>query len=282
VPAHPSGLRAPTRVQVPVAGGGLTVAIWGELADGPPVLAVHGITASSMAWASVAAALDGPVVAPDLRGRGGSAGLGGPYGMAAHAQDCVAVLDALGVDRARVAGHSMGGFVAAVLAHRHPDRVARLVLVDGGAPLPPVQGDPDELLGPAAQRLRMRFPNREAYRDFWRAHPAFTDWSPAIESYVDYDLTEDGDELRSRVAEEAMKADFTDLHTGAAGREAWAAVPPGTVFLRAERGLFDEPTPLYPDPDALAGVRVRTVPDSNHYTILFGANGVTAVADALA
>lgn len=276
----PSRLRAPAFRRVPVAGGELTVAVWGDLADTPPVLAVHGITASSMAWAEVAGRLPDPVIAPDLRGRGRSGDVAGSYGMAVHAADCLTVLDALGVDQARVVGHSMGGFVACVLAHRHPERVARLVLVDGGPPLPTPDGEPDALLGPAAARLRTRFPSREAYRDFWRRHPAFTEWTPAIQSYVDYDLTGAGDQLRSRVSYDAMRADFVDLHTGSAGREAFAALPAGTPFLRAERGLLDEPTPLYPE--RLPGLAVHTVPDTNHYSILFGDAGATAVAAALA
>lgn len=266
---------------VPVAGGELAVAVWGDLASGPPVLAVHGITGSSLSWAAVAARLSRPLVAPDLRGRGASNGLGGPYGMVAHAADCAAVLDALSVERTTVVGHSMGGFVASVFAHRHPERIARLVLVDGGAPLSTPDGDPDELLGPAAKRLRMRFPDRRAYHEFWRQHPALTDWSPVIESYVDHDLTTDGTEVRSRVAEAAMRADFLDLHTGTAGRDAYAALPTGTPFLRAERGLLNEPVPLYPDPSTLDHLAVRTIPDTNHYTILFGDTGATAVAAEL-
>jgi pimeloyl-ACP methyl ester carboxylesterase len=266
---------------VPVGGGELTVALWGDLTAGTPVLAVHGLTASSMAWAELATLLPGPVIAPDLRGRGGSGEVPGPYGMAAHAADCAAVLDALGVDRALVVGHSMGGFVAAVLAHRHPGRIARLVLVDGGAPLPPPHGGPETMIGPAARRLRMRFASRESYRDYWREHPSFARWSPAVEAYVDYDLVEDGTELRSRVAEEAMRTDFTDLHTGAAGLEAFEALPAGVPFVRAERGMQNEPVPLYPDLSVLAALDVRTVPDTNHYSTLFADAGVAAVAAAL-
>ncbi|SPT50287.1 Tropinesterase [Actinomadura madurae] len=277
-----SGLRVPSYTSVPVDGGELTVAVWGDLSDGAPVLAVHGITASSMAWIETATRLPGPVVAPDLRGRGGSGTLSGPYGMASHARDCITVLDALGIDRARVAGHSMGGFVAAVLAHRRPERVARLVLVDGGAPLPAPPGGPETVLGPAARRLRMRFPSREAYRDHWRAHPAFAGWTPAAEAYVDYDLTGAEGGFRSRASEEAMAADFVDLHSGAAPREAYEALPPGTPFLRAERGLLDETPPLYPDPSALAKLDVTTVAGTNHYSILFADAGAKAVAAALA
>lgn len=284
--ASPTALRVPAQFSVPVAGGELSVAVWGTLGnDLPggqlPVLAIHGLTASSRAWLETATRLPGPVIAPDLRGRGGSGELPGPYGMATHAADCVAMLDALGVDRAVVVGHSMGGFVAAVLAHRHPRRVARLVLVDGGPPLPAPHGGPETMIGPAARRLDMRFASPEAYRDHWRAHPSFAQWSPAVEAYVDYDLTGLDGELRSRVSKEAMSADFTDLHTGADGAAAFAALPAGVPFVRAERGMFNETPPLYPDLDVLSRLAVTTVPGSNHYSILFGDAGVSAVVAAL-
>lgn len=281
MPASPADLRTPARESVPVPGGELTVAVWGSLDEGRPVLAIHGLTASSMAWVATAGRLPGPVIAPDLRGRGGSGELPGPYGMAAHAADCAAVLEGLGVERATVVGHSMGGFVASVLAHRHPARVARLVLVDGGAPLPAPHGGPETMIGPAARRLSMRFASREAYRDHWRKHPSFARWSPAVEAYVDYDLTGPSGSLRSRVAEEAMRADFTDLHTGADARDAFAALPGGVPFVRAERGMMNEATPLYPDLDVLSRLKVTTVPGVNHYSILFDDAGVSAVVAEL-
>lgn len=274
-------LREPAAVGVPVTGGELTVAVWGTLDTAVPVLAIHGLTASSRAWLEVATRLPGPVIAPDLRGRGGSGEVPGPYGMAAHAADCLAVLDALGVERALVVGHSMGAFVASVLAHRHPARVARLVLVDGGAPLPPPHGGPETMIGPAARRLEMRFESVAAYRDHWRAHPSFADWTPAVEAYVDYDLTGPRGSLRSKVSAAAMRADFTDLHTGSAGLDAFAALPDGVPFVRAERGMLDEATALYPDLDVLARLTVTTVPDVNHYSILFGDAGVSAVVAEL-
>jgi lipase len=281
-----------SRISVPVDGGDLTVGLWG---DGTPVvLAVHGITASHMAWAVVADRLDragalaaGTLAAVDLRGRGGSGQLPGPYGMARHAADCVAVLDALGVANTVVVGHSMGGFVALVLADRYPDRVTRLVLVDGGAPLPsPPDGTPEQqvaaALGPAAQRLTMRFADRAAYHDYWRAHPAFRNWSPAIEPYVDYDLTGTEPELRSRVSAEAMRQDYLDLHFGEAPAHAWRALRHPAVFRRAERGLLDEPTAMYPEPEPIAArIPLRTIPGTNHYTILLDDPGATEVAAVL-
>ncbi|HVK23514.1 MAG TPA: alpha/beta hydrolase [Actinokineospora sp.] len=278
---------------VPVAGGRLTVATWtpvaarvpaqrqhGQAEATRPVLAIHGITASHRAWSAVAAAHPGTVIAPDLRGRGGSSDLPGPFGMAAHAEDCVRVLDAFGIEEAVVLGHSMGGFVAAVLAHRHPERVAKLVLVDGGGPLPAVENI-ETALGPAVRRLSMRFPDRAAYHDFWRAHPAFAEWTADIESYVDYDLTGTEPELRSRVNADAVRTDFLDLNAGEVPRAAFAALKPDTLFLRATKGLFDEPTPLYPHTEDYP-FTVRTVDGTNHYSILFGADGARAVAAAIA
>jgi lipase len=265
--------------EVPVDGGTLTVGRWDG--DGQPVLAIHGITGSHRTWELVAAAHGGPVIAPDLRGRGGSGTLPGPYGMAAHAADCVAVLDERGISRATVVGHSMGGFVAAVLAHRYPARVGRLVLVDGGVPFDiPADTDPEAVLGPAVARLTMRFASREEYRDFWRQHPSFENWNAAIESYVDYDLTGEPPSLRSKVNAEAVRADYVDLLTGDEAKQAYAALSGDTPFLRAERGMFNEPTPLYPNPDSI-NLTVSTVAGTNHYSILLGDDGARAVAAAL-
>jgi lipase len=177
-----------------VRGGDLRVGIWDAVdtdPDGPQpptVVAVHGVTASHRCWAMVAERLpDVRIVAPDLRGRGRSAELPGPYGMAGHADDLAAAMDFLELPSAVVAGHSMGGFVAVAANSRHRERVDAMVLVDGGLPLPP--GPPglseDErtsaLLGPVKARLSMTFPDRQSYQDFFRRHPAFAGaWNDAI------------------------------------------------------------------------------------------------------
>ncbi len=275
-------------LQVPVDGGTMVARRWGRA---KPALAIHGVTASHLSWAVVASRVAG-LVAPDLRGRGGSAGLPGPWGMARHADDMVRVLDALDVDRTVVVGHSMGAFVAVVLAHRHPDRVERLVLVDGGLPIPTPPGVPDDklleaVLGPAAQRLSMTFASREDYRDFWRRHPALGPaWSDAVQDYVDYDLVGEPPRLRSRTSYDAVAADSTELHGGSDLPAALAGLRHPTTFLRAERGLLDD-APLYP-PDVvtewterLPALAARTVPGTNHYTITLGEPGASEVAAAV-
>ena len=125
--------RVPEQLAVPVRGGDLAVLHWPADTPGAPVVVlVHGITGNGLSWARVAGALgsDIEVFAPDLRGRAGSAGLPGPWGMTSHADDVLALLDAVGAPQAVLAGHSMGGRLVAQLAAERPDRAIAVVLID--------------------------------------------------------------------------------------------------------------------------------------------------------
>jgi pimeloyl-ACP methyl ester carboxylesterase len=293
-----------TVFDIPVAGGTLAVGMSGRAGGVPVVLAVHGITGSHRAWAPVARHLGDDVtfLAPDLRGRGASA-LPGPYGLDAHVEDLVTVLDHLGtsipatppIPGVILAGHSMGAYVVARLAAAHPARVRAVALVDGGLVLSvPADVEPDRVLelvlGPALARLRMTFENRQAYRDFWRSHPAFAGpgmWSADAEDYVDYDLAGEPGQLRSRVSEAAVRADGADLLDVAAVRRAFLALACPTVVVRAPRGLLDEPNPLLPESavaeakEALPHLADVVVPDTNHYQLLLGDREAKTVADQL-
>ncbi|MEO8693823.1 MAG: alpha/beta fold hydrolase, partial [Acidimicrobiales bacterium] len=185
---------------VAVDGGTLTVGLSGPEPSQAraTVIAAHGITASSVSWNAVARALpdDVSLVAVDLRGRGASASLPPPFGMRAHSEDLLRVIDAFSLDAVVAAGHSMGGYVTSMLAATHPTRVRALVLIDGGFPLPVPVGLPPEqiveaVVGPAVSRLSMTFANREEYHEFWRRHPAFLRgdaWNDDVVAYLDYDL----------------------------------------------------------------------------------------------
>lgn len=280
---------------VPVSGGDLRVGVWDpepEVDGAPDVLLIHGVTASHRAWPFVVERLPGVrAIAPDLRGRGASNGLTGAAGMRAHADDLAATLDALGVERTVVVGHSMGGFVAVVFAHLHPERVSRLVLVDGGLPLDvPAGVDTDALvagiLGPTAARLSMRFADAGEYLDFWRAHPAFQgDWTPELEAYLAYDLVDDGaGAFRPATSYQTTADDTVDMNTGTALGEALAGLRHPTRMITVGRGLQNEEPGLYPPAHlervlaANPSVRHERVAGFNHYTIVMSPDGADAVA----
>jgi lipase len=281
---------------VDVVGGGLRVVEWGAPdAARPVVLAIHGITANHLTWEPLVELLpERRVIAADLRGRGRSAGIDGPWGMEQHALDQLALLDAAGVEKAFVVAHSMGASVAMMLRHLAPERVTQLLLVDGGLPLPnPYQLTPEAavalLLGPALDRLTMTFSDRGAYRQFWQQHPSFQEeWTDVVERYIQYDLVEHADGFRSSVRRAAAEADFVDQMKGTAFRAATKSLEDVAFeFLRAPRGLLNQQPSLYPAEllsdleGRYPGMRWSTVEEVNHYTILLGDRGARAVAAAV-
>ena len=277
--------------EVDVDGGTVHVGRWG---GGDRVLvAVHGITGNHMAFAPLAEAL-GPehtIIAPDLRGRGGSLEAGGPYGMARHASDVVKVMDHAGVRDAVVCGHSMGGFVAAVLAHAAPERVRSLILLDGGLPFEHetlTDMSTEErirvVLGPALERLRMTFASAEDYLDFWKKHPALKDdWNEHMAGMYRYDLGGEPPNMRARVSEDAVLSDARDL----SGEDVLRAVDGlhrPTRFVWAPRGLLDQEPGAYTEPtvarwrSAIPELEDVLIPDVNHYTLVLTDRGAAAVA----
>ncbi|MET0296461.1 MAG: alpha/beta fold hydrolase [Microbacterium sp.] len=280
-------------IDVPVAGGDLRVGVWDPEGErSADVLLVHGVTSSHLAWPFVVDRLPGVrAIAPDLRGRGASNGLAGPAGLRAHADDLAAVLDHLGIERVVVVGHSMGAFVSVVFAHLHPERVSRLVLVDGGLPLDVPAGLDAEtmvatILGPTAARLSMRFADTDAYLELWRRHPAFRSaWTPQLEAYLAYDLVADGEgALRPATSYQTTVEDTVDMNTGKTLSGAVAELRHPARLITASRGLQDEEPGLYA-PDHLhrmlaasPGIEHLRVDGLNHYTIVMSPAGADVVA----
>lgn len=102
--------------------------------SGPPVVLIHGMVNSSRHWRDVAERLADryTVIVPDLIGHGDSATPRGDYSLGAHATVIRDLLSALGIERATIVGHSLGGGVAMVFFWQFPERVERLALVSSG------------------------------------------------------------------------------------------------------------------------------------------------------
>ncbi len=131
--AHP-GFDGYTLSRVPVGDVTLRVRVGGS---GPPLLLLHGYPETHVMWAALAGPLaaDFTVVAPDLRGYGGSSQpvtVPGheTYGKQAMAADAVGLMAGLGFDRFDVVGHDRGGRVAYRLALDSPEAVRRVTVMD--------------------------------------------------------------------------------------------------------------------------------------------------------
>ncbi|WP_407990010.1 alpha/beta fold hydrolase [Kitasatospora sp. CMC57] len=124
------------RLLVDVGGARLACQVSGP-SDAPPLVLLHALTVDGADWDGVAPAfaVGRRVYAVDLRGHGRSE-RPGQYSLELMRDDVLGLLDAVGVERADVIGHSMGGVVAYLFAEEYPERVDRLILEDVPAPHP--------------------------------------------------------------------------------------------------------------------------------------------------
>ncbi len=292
---------------VEVDGGTLSVhELPAPHSSGRTVVALHGITANGLSFAPLAARLGEGfrMLAPDLRGRADSNGIVGPWGLAAHVDDLITLLDVENLDKVTLVGHSMGAFVAALAAARHPDRFDRVVLVDGGfgftlqvSASTPIDAVLAAVLGPAMDRMSVTFPSRQSYQDFWAKHPAVGPMldepsvAPYVLAYLQHDLRQlaDGSFGTSCILA-AIRADGAEV---LAGEESLAALPkaaanpdgPPLTLLWAQRGMQNESPGMY-DAEKLAAIAesvdLQQVSDTNHYSILLTERGIEAIRAAIA
>jgi len=291
-----------TMDEVAVSGGLLTVH---HLADAPPgspdAVALHSISSNALSWVPVAGALRGRarLLAPDMRGRAESSALRST-GLADHVADVLRVLDHYRLDRPVLVGHSMGAFVAALTAATHPDRVAGVVLVDGGLAFPSPGGVADviadvdgvlhSVIGPAMDRLSMTFDDPAAYLRHWAQHPAMGPLlaSPAggdLTAYLLHDLAGPPGRMRSTSSLECVRADWADLMTDPATLSAVHTLQCPGHLLWALRGPLGQSEGLY-TPERIDRARLPrdfrvTALDADHYGALLEPASVQVVSDAV-
>jgi len=133
----------------------------------------------------------------------------------------------------------------------------------------------------------MTFPDVAAYQAWWAAHPAVANADvdrADLEAYAAYDLAGEPPELRSGITAQVVRDDGLDLF----GEPDAARLTVPALFLCAPRGMVDDPHPMQPLADVQAWAaadpsrrRAVQVPDTNHYTIAWGARGAAAVAEAI-
>lgn len=293
------GDHRPTRVPVDrswaVDDGDLLGLEWEGSGAGPAVLAVHGIAGNATAWALVADRLRTTrILAPDLRGRGRSNGLPGPWSIDRLADDLACVLDDADIDRAVIVGHALGAFIGVRFAELYPERVEALVLVNGGLPVPPenaaVDGDGaadgDALPQALCTHVDTKtLPSRADHREAWREHSALGPWwNAAMASFVDAGLQrapEGG--FMSAALPEAIRENARELDGGRGYAEALLALRTTLAFIRAPKGCgSSEPvySPEYAEDwvTRIAGIANVEADATNPHTVLLAPHGADVTA----
>lgn len=262
-------------VDVPIGGLTLRLATWGSsAATDRAVLLVHGLTASSRAWADIGpplAARGWYAIAPDLRGRGLSDKPRYGYALPIHAADLLTIIDTLGLAAVRLVGHSLGAMIGLFMAAVHRDRIAGLALIDGGGKLP---SDTFEAIAPALARLGTVYPSLDAFLAAMCASPNHP-WDAYWDRYYRYDaeVRPDG-AVVSRVPKSAIDQEGAALW--ATRIEALAeVVETPTLIARSTRGLLGDTRGFVLTGDeaewlraVIPGSRLVEIAETNHYTIL--------------
>jgi pimeloyl-ACP methyl ester carboxylesterase len=258
-----------TRLHTGARGLWLAVHHWGPEA-GRPVVILHGFLEQGPAWGAVARALaPRRVVAPDHRGHGrsGHVGAGGFYHFWDYVADVDALLDALGEGPVDLVGHSMGGTLAVLVAACVPEKVRRLVLVEG---LGPPDGSPRALeQARAALRHRRRPPRHRPVDGPDDAVQRMRKGNPDLPAHRAPDLARH----LIRPAGETWSWTWDPLHR-ARSPQAFSAAGFRTFLAAVEAPvlLVDGATSPYqhiPDLDdrraALQDARVHTLADTGHH-----------------
>ena len=154
---------------------GITIHYLRTGGDKPTLIALHGLTGSGACWTPVARALEDEydVLMPDARGHGQSSAPADGYTYRDHANDVLGLIEALGLTRPVLLGHSMGGLTAALVASRLGSALRGVILADPTFISPEwqrevyasdVAGQHRQLLGTergeVLAQLRLRHPHR--------------------------------------------------------------------------------------------------------------------------
>jgi pimeloyl-ACP methyl ester carboxylesterase len=187
-------------------------------------------------------------------------------------------MDDLGLKRPVLMGHSLGAFISLVFAAQTPQRVDRLILVDGGGKLTETQmAKVFAGIKPSLDRLGKIFHSFEDYLSQMKQAPYLQPWNSFMEKYFQYEVEEVEGGVRSRVhlkhiEEEAQSLGKVD------STQFYKRVISPTLILRATKGMLTEDDLVLPK--EVAERMVREIPNAkqvdlegtNHYSILFQPN----------
>jgi pimeloyl-ACP methyl ester carboxylesterase len=256
----------------------IQLAVWEG--KGKPILCIHGLTANFRFWDCLASALSPQhrVIAMDLRGRGLSDKPNTGYSIEHHCKDILALMNDQGLERPVLMGHSLGAFISLVFAAKHPQRVDRLILVDGGGKLSETQmAKVFAGIKPSLDRLGKTFPSFKDYISQMKQAPYLQPWNSYMETYFHYEVEKVKGGLRSRVHPKHIEEEAKNLGK-VDSKQFYKKVTSPTLILRATKGLLAKDDLVLPK-DVVERM-VRGIPNAkkvdlngtNHYSILLQPN----------
>ncbi|HXA41514.1 MAG TPA: alpha/beta hydrolase [Candidatus Solibacter sp.] len=254
--------------------------------DGRLVIGIPGLSANLRSFDAIYDALDPEKyrrLAFDPRGRGRSEKTpAGTYGWPSHVADILEMADQLGADEFDLIGWSMGTWIAMAVAEAAPERIRRMVLIDGG-------GMPDQSATPpiyaGLERLSTVWPSREGFMQLVSQLPNYQPWNPGWNALFDYELEDVEGGVRARTRAEAPWED--EKYRQAQDPYAlWKAVTMPTLLIRAKQEIMPGLGYILNQADAdrfsqeVPTSRVVVV-DANHYVVGMHPDTAKAIADFL-
>jgi 3-oxoadipate enol-lactonase len=239
-----------------IAANGISLAVQ-RTGSGYPLVLLHGLASSMGLWASLDQGQfsDMQIISYDLRGHGASEKPVGAHTLAKHTADLKGLLSALNIQRAVVAGHSLGGIVAMELAASSPDMVAGLALLDTAASFPQeIRNLFFELASSASFNGMAAIADKLLQLSFT---PHFMEANPKIIATIRKGMLASDAASIAAAARMVAKVDV---------RQRLSAIHCPTIVIVGEQDQLTPPKLSEELAAGIAGARLHVLPDSGHAT----------------
>ena len=236
------------------------------------VIAIHGLTGShkNMVHYTRHLAEHYNVISVDLRGRGNSSALGKTPSIYQHAEDILELIDTLHIDNPIILGHSMGAFIASLVASKLPSTRA-VILLDGAATMSEHQ---NSIVQPSLGRLSKHYASKDHYIEEIQAiyNRLGVTWTADVKACVEYEVHAFEGHWENRSDEAAIRTDWESFY--AYNPEAIFSAVDCPVLLVYAEGKNGQLPPLfyltdYDTTQKVAKNITTTISPCNHYTMVF-------------
>lgn len=236
------------------------------------IIGIHGLTGNhkNLHYYSEALAGEYRFISLDLRGRGNSSETEADTSIEHHADDVIALLESLQIEEPILLGHSMGGFIAALVASRLKQTKA-LILLDGAAKASEHQR---QIVKPSLTRLSKRFESVESYVLETKAiyNRLGVEWTDVIQKNAEYEIRPFEGGWKHKSDPEQILKDFESFYAFDS-KEVCSRIHCDTLLVMAKGGIGPYP-PLFFEKD-FEDTKEHTksintfISDCNHYTMVF-------------